>query len=312
MLTNTDRNLINRLANITNVWVARLRSRWYHQTLIGRHVIELPAKHQLDVYRAAHPMYDVHIQHIGFVLANKYQKMWAVDIGANVGDTAAAICSSVAIPTVCIEGDPVYYPLLKKNAKKIGDFVYPINIFVGGRSGVIAAQRIIRAAGTAHLAQCTDEVDVKCSVEMKPLSEILMPFAQHCFKFLKVDTDGHDFEILVNAIDWLHTHRPVILFECDTSFRPDGAIEARRTFESLKALGYTGFMFFSNYGNLMQVSDVDVDQIMISVEQLTLTRQLPKGIKYFDVYCFHADDSDLHSAFQHHWLNVSDIHEFKW
>jgi FkbM family methyltransferase len=290
--------LVRRLRNYARLSNARLRSHWSHTTVIGRHTIQLPAGHRLDVYRAAHPLYDLHVQHIGAVLLKKYPQMWAVDIGANVGDTAAAISAASAIPTVCVEGDPFYFSWLEGNARRIGDWVRPVAMFVGKLQQAIPVGRIIRQQGTARLAAGNGVARNQLPVHMAPINVVLSAYAGHSFKLMKIDTDGHDFEILCSSAGWIAEHRPVVLFECDTSFRPDGMAEAKRTFELLRELGYRRHVFFDNYGNPLVIDDGSVDAMLRAIEQLDSTRQLRHGVQYFDVYAFHDNDLDLHDSFR--------------
>src|SRR5687768_6236857 len=73
---------------------------------IGRHILTIPPAHALPTYKASWPLYDGQLSLFVDVLSeHTVQDLTIIDIGANVGDTAAAFSSSRDIHTLCIEGD---------------------------------------------------------------------------------------------------------------------------------------------------------------------------------------------------------------
>ena len=77
--------------------------------------LELPLSHELPFYQHDHPRYDRQLGAIAAELGGP-----VVDIGANVGDTAAAIRAESDVPILCVEGDPAFFALLERNARAIG------------------------------------------------------------------------------------------------------------------------------------------------------------------------------------------------
>src|SRR5439155_22784770 len=68
------------------------------------------------------------------------------DVGANVGDTAAAIRAHSDVPILCVEGDDRFFALLERNAPALA----PIELehaFVEAP----ALARVERSAGTARV-----------------------------------------------------------------------------------------------------------------------------------------------------------------
>ena len=82
---------------------------------IGSVELELPLSHELPFYRHDHPRYDRQLGAIAAELGGP-----VVDVGANVGDTAAAIRAESGVPILCVEGDPRFFALLERNARMIG------------------------------------------------------------------------------------------------------------------------------------------------------------------------------------------------
>jgi len=83
--------------------------------LIGEYYITLPACHKLDFYQREFKNYDKKLPIIAALVSNKYHDAVIVDIGANVGDTAAAIRTAVSSPIICVEGNSDFLKYLNKN-----------------------------------------------------------------------------------------------------------------------------------------------------------------------------------------------------
>ena len=49
----------------------------------------------------------------------KYPDLAVIDVGSNVGDTAAVIKAGADVPVFCIEGDPQIYPILQRNTRRL-------------------------------------------------------------------------------------------------------------------------------------------------------------------------------------------------
>src|SRR6266550_2375835 len=69
---------------------------------VGRHRLKLPWDCCLDVYQANYKRYDWALGEIAREIFAKYPKSCAIDIGANVGDSAALICKHQDVPVLCI------------------------------------------------------------------------------------------------------------------------------------------------------------------------------------------------------------------
>lgn len=192
--------------------------------------LELPLSHQLPFYRDAHPEYDAPLARIACELGGP-----VVDVGANVGDTAAAIRVRCGAPVLCVEGDDRFFELLERNAAQLGDveldraFVEPP-----------ARGRVERAHGTARVLTGEDELPAK---SLAQVLEDHPRFAKPAL--LKLDTDGHDVPILLANLDLLARLRPVLFFEYDPHLgaRPE-------VFPRLQEAGYRTAEWYENTGEL--------------------------------------------------------------
>jgi FkbM family methyltransferase len=63
-------------------------------------------------------------------------------------------------------------------------------------------------------------------------------------RFIKIDVEGHELEVLEGARHTLEAHRPALLIECETRHRPDGNV--RPVFDFLLSRGYEGTFFLGH------------------------------------------------------------------
>ncbi len=69
------------------------------------------------------------------------------------------------------------------------------------------------------------------------------PFASGV-DLLKIDTDGHEFEVLEGARDLLQRDRPALLIECDARGDPAFGERCAELVAQLVAYGYHGFLIY--------------------------------------------------------------------
>lgn len=175
---------------------------------VGGTDLLLPLSHELPFYRHDHPLYDRAIGHIAAEAGGPI-----VDIGANVGDTAAEMRAQTDAPILCIESDDRFFSLLERNAPQLE----PVEL--------------------EHTAVESE----------KPLARILEEhplFAEPAL--VKIDTDGMDVPIILANLDFLARVRPVLFFEYDPHFgaTPD-------VFERLREIGYRTMDVYENTGELV-------------------------------------------------------------
>jgi FkbM family methyltransferase len=196
---------------------------------IGDVELDLPLSHELPFYRHDHPQYDSRIGPLARELAGP-----VVDVGANVGDTAASIRAESDVPILCVEGDERFFSLLERNAARLGDVELERAFVEAPARGVVE-----RGRGTARIVAGGNDLPAK------PLARILEEhprFARPAL--LKLDTDGMDLPILLANLDLLERLRPVLFFEYDPHLGATPEI-----FKRLAAIGYRRAEWIENTGH---------------------------------------------------------------
>jgi len=263
---------------------------------IANYEILLPMDHMLDRYQNRWKRYDTALGNISKIIFTKYPNSTAIDIGANVGDSAALINKHVNIPTLCIEGHPDFIPFLEYNASIIGS-IHIAPYFIGEDDQTICLDNISSKGGTASIVSATTSESSEKNIKLKSLKSILDAYPQfHQSKLLKIDCDGFDFDIIQNSIEITKNIRPVICFEYDISFRASGIDEAINTIDKLVESGYSYFLIYDNFGNYLISIDNDIRGKFDDLNCCLKCNRYQSGevaIYYLDVYAFHNDDYDL-------------------
>jgi FkbM family methyltransferase len=262
---------------------------------IGRFDLVLPANHKLDQYQATWKRYDTALGYIADMVFQKYPQSCAIDIGANVGDTAALLRNHTDVPILCVEGSPEFLPFLEQNARAIQDLEIEC-CFVGKDGDSVNVDRIHSHSGTATVLAALSS-DTGESVAMRSLAALLDKHPQYQqTKLLKVDTDGFDFAILNQSADLLQTLQPVVYFEYDTNVLPEGNTESLVAIQNLFEAGYCHFVVYDNFGNyVISLSGQERDRFVDLNICLASNRRISgtPAIYYYDVCAFTACDRDL-------------------
>lgn len=262
---------------------------------VGRHRIILPPGHRLDAFQRRWKKYDSALGEIARLVLRKYPKASAIDVGANIGDSAAMICKYSDLPVLCIEGNQFFLPVLRHNVARIGRHVEIEESFVGDDQTQIAEAKIDTRNGTASITQAVDASEIGLRTLTKRLSSILeqRPAFSRA-KLLKIDTDGFDFSIISNASDFIASARPVVFFEYYLNDLPDEEDRSLAAIDSLFALGYHRHLVYDNFGNFM-VSVSSRDRFVELNSFLRSNIRNGVAIYYLDICSFHDSDADLYA-----------------
>lgn len=252
-------------------------------SLDGR-TINLPLSHDLPPVKHANPSYGNNLAELAEVMARKYPDLTAIDVGANVGDTATTLDCGARIPILCAEGERDFIGYLRSNVHGMADVELETS-FIGEEPGRLAAD-VISSAGTARLEPTTNG----SYVALRSLEEILgdhRRFAES--KLLKVDTDGLDVPIILGAAAFLERARPAIFFEYDPVLADEADAPSFAVFAALRSLGYSTAVCYDNLGEYLVSSPLGDEALLADLH--AFAARSPK--RYLDICVLHAEDGDI-------------------
>ena len=233
------------------------------------------------------------------LLLDRYPDATAIDIGANVGDTAALLCRERTIPVLCIEAHPRFLPYLRRNLERLPGGIELAECLVGARSGTVPVTSFTAHHGTA-MVDGAHAVSDGPGIPVKPLAQVLREHPRFLnARLLKTDTDGSDFEILQSSLDVIARTHPVLYFEYDPTLRADGASAARETIAALVRAGYRSYLVQDNFGHFLQRIDADIEERFASLDRYLFSNLFfGRQIYYYDVCAFSTADEDLCAALE--------------
>jgi FkbM family methyltransferase len=273
----------------------RKRLRLKRAYLVGRFELTLPYDHKLDDYQRRYRLTDTALGEIARFVLGKYPRLTAIDIGANIGDTAAAICRHVDVPVLCIEGHPDFLGFLRANLHALPAGTETAECLVGTDPCETTTERLHKAGGTASLHGPSQNGSGATRLSVKPLAQILLDHPRFAFsKLVKIDTDGSDFAILRSANAFIEAIRPVLFFEYDPKIGDDGYQQSLDAIDGLMRAGYDSFLLYDNFGNFVRMIEGDVVEQFADVNRYLKSHSIfGTAVYYFDVAAFHHCDRDL-------------------
>jgi FkbM family methyltransferase len=214
--------------------------------------IVLPPDHKLPEYQRRHPRYDRFLPHLAAYIPATAA---VIDVGANCGDTVAAMVGGNArLHYLCIEPDETFYRYLRGNLERLaaarpGIRIDTVRALVGKQ---VQSASLEGEGGTKH-ARPGPGGEIATTVDRIVEGRLLPPVW-----LLKSDVDGFDSAMGVIARD-----HPVLFFECQplTEQQKSGFASL---LPCLGQAGYTHWSVFDNFGELMlrDVEPLQIEQLM--------------------------------------------------
>jgi FkbM family methyltransferase len=246
--------------------------------------LALPLSHALPTYLRAFPDYSMNVGRLASAVGGP-----VIDIGANVGDTAAIIRKFSTTPILCVEGHPKFLSYLRRNVEGDPDIEIAA-AFVGQATG--KDSRVAKEMnGTMSLtSSATSTVDVR------RLADILVDHPRFGdVRMLKSDTDGYEATILLSLVDFLAKKKPVLFFEYDPASLEPVSGDPQRLLKELGSIGYNRSVVYDNKGALLLTTEPGESRVLLDLDGYI--RQSNRRF-YVDIALFHNDDHPLFESFR--------------
>jgi len=256
--------------------------------------MELPTNHILLSVLKHQPRRHESVRISAAHIFRKHPDAAFVDVGANVGDTAAVVRSVSNCPMVLIEPSDVYLPYLTRNAARLGPGVKVVHGFFVTRDDLQASFDLVHGDGTARPERTSLHFD-------GPLNYDLGKLTDRPIKLIKIDTDGYDRHLIEGYKDDFGRCAMNVLFELEVLSGED----VRAWTDCLANLlrrDYAGLLIWDDPGHFMcSVRAVDLaDQLirwLLSHGSLDRSGR-PRRIYNFDVLALVREDDDVLRAIE--------------
>jgi FkbM family methyltransferase len=207
--------------------------------------LHLPLSHPLPRILANDSTYLMPLKLLARALAETGSVGPAVDIGANVGDTAVMLAQNGLTNVVCVEGNPVFLSYLIQNVHRATERDWDFSVvdrFIGDDKDVTA--RVDTKGGTASIIR-DDSAHGGGSIKFISPSQLLADLST--VSVLKIDTDGMDLEILSEILE---ASEGTIFDAVFTEFTP-GVESLNNAFDLLTDVGLDRLYWFDHHGHLV-------------------------------------------------------------
>lgn len=251
----------------------------------GKFLLEVPDNHGIVQIHKDAVLYD---RAFGFILeaiGKSSPTGVMLDIGANVGDTAAFFASYVNNPIISVEGSPEFIEFFKRNQRYFGDQVTLIEGFVYAEALGALNLSYQGSAGTGGMA-VSDSTGLPHSRLISTDSLIKMANdGNRELCLVKSDTDGMDGFIVSDFVDKTDA---ALFFECDTVEVMEGVANPwPALFRRLTEKSYS-IVIFDNFGLPMLIEERNPEKVLVDLSGYVNLQRLvpPTRIWYYDVWAF--------------------------
>jgi FkbM family methyltransferase len=281
----------------------RLNMPWrrlWPQRVVKRRVqgvdLYLPWSHALPDFATLGPRYGQNLIALAVALdkgsASGGAPMRVLDIGANIGDSAAQIIATTGSEVLCVEGDPYWVDFLRRNLGDEPRAVIEESLLTPDDSEW-ADVSPVRGRGTTRFEAGTGSPDALPSLAMSALRAKHPAFDR--LRLIKSDTDGFDPVLVVAAAETWSDVSPVLFFEFDPGLaRKAGNPDPNAMWDKLAQLGYSRLAVWDNCSDpLGQMDIADASKHAATLDP----RPSHLGYHFWDVGACKPDDAVAVAAF---------------
>jgi FkbM family methyltransferase len=289
---NQARRFANKILSPAGVEIVRRPRRRISGTVsirIGNYQISIQEQNELWIPYSQVPDHMGDLGRLAKQVFQVYPDALMIDVGANVGDTAAIVKTAVDVPIVCIEGDPAVFALLQQNIAPMKN-VTTHQCFLGEKAETIKA--VIEKGGwDSTIIPAEEGVASVESITLVPLDELVtkLPSQKKC-KLLKVDVEGFELKVLRGATHVLKEHQPTVFLEWNHENLEKNGNTGPDILSYLQSLGYQDFLIYDSGGNFILPGKVSDSQLLQDLYDYL--KSLP-WLVYYDICVFPKQDSAI-------------------
>jgi FkbM family methyltransferase len=250
---------------------------------IGDFKLAAPPDHILNWALANQPFRDQNMGVCAGYFSRKYPDLPIIDIGANIGDTAAHIACFARNPLILVEPSEAFLPYLEKNIAQIPNSTRVVRAMIVGNSTADGHLEVLNGSARFVRRQSVGKL-----VELTQTTLPQLINGDICL--LKIDTDGFDYDIILASAQWLAAHRPALFFEMEVSSQ-ETLLRFESVVNTLSQSGYIRYLVWDDPGFFLLSCDT-VEAVCDLGRYLYEIGRHPyrKSIFNFDVLAVHERD----------------------
>jgi len=255
---------------------------------VGEKALFMPWSHNLPLILRKNPLYETEIGRLASHLSKTDGELLMIDIGANIGDTIAALPPLGRAKFLCVEGSERYFGLLRKNYESDPRTVLLFALLTDVPAQANGA-RLKETEGTAHVDMIEGSA---AAAPWLTLDEIVGKYPAFAnANFVKVDVDGYDLRTLRGATTFLERAKPCLHIEVGPQlWREYGGCEVSDGLAFLSKFGYKDVLVYDNLGYFI-TRDTTQNPKFIGVLADYAMRHPPWF--YINLIAFHETRKDL-------------------
>jgi FkbM family methyltransferase len=262
---------------------------------IGQNSILLPPGHFLPTYQKDFPFYDRYYLKFFSEYATEMTNVCLIDIGANVGDTAAHVLAAApGFNMLCVEGSPFFLDYLRSNTASFNN-IEIIDAFV---TNIKEGWAIESDGSTGHLIQLVGKsIDSKIPTVQTVEARCILDVAKNLGNTIiwKSDTDGYDISIILESFNAIVSTCEIVWFEFDPVGNLSDSKDVGLLLQKIHSVNRQ-VVVFDNFGH--RIFSLPAREAAGILTQLTSWLQIQTlsgnpQIRYFDVWLLPPDLAEI-------------------
>jgi len=227
-----------------------------------------------------HPHYDKLLLRLNSFIRHQFKNCITIDVGANVGDTICAVFRNEGDRVLAIEPNLSFRKYLVINWGNIPQIVIEESLISDCSS--VTKYNLKKTPGTTTFVESNEGEEFKTET----LDNLLKKYKEYYnYNFIKIDTDGHDFQVITGGLSTIRKNKPIILFECDIFENQKYFEMLKKSIKDLNNIGYNQFILYDNFGCLMGIYSIDDLRSFYNL----IFYHITSSFSYFDIL-FIRDD----------------------
>lgn len=242
--------------------------------VINGKTLMLPLSHQLPIYLSEHSEYDKLIGRVSKWIRKDCKSICFVDVGANIGDSVAQFNPLNLDLVIAVEPNEKFYSFLLMNYGSQNNIKIIKSICSSKTEDLNLS--FDEKNGTASLVNI-ESLEIQSTTTIDSLLSHIIN--DKSIIFIKVDTDGFDFEVLKGAKSTISSDNPIVMFECDIFNNKEYINDINQILDLFQSCAYSEFLAYDNYGHLVGKYSISDRNWFLQL----INYQCSGGIQYFDL-----------------------------